>query len=593
MKNFLINVKTFGVMFKQLMTIMERKHRFQSIIILVGAFVCATLETLGVSSILPFILILLSPDEMMNNQYVKILADFLRITDYYSLLFATAGLIALVYLVKNLMIIFFQYLQGKLHNEIERDLNVKMFRMFMLRPYSFYLQMNTADVIRGINSDVSSVAQVIDKYSGLISEGVTCLMIGIFIILIDPIIAFGIMGTAAVLAIFFILVFKKKTGQIGRICREFFTRKSKIVMQSVAGYKEISITQKKDFFVDEYYDVASAASKKNTEYLLIQKIPSRAIETVFITSLLALVCLRVGYSTDSTEFVALIGTMAVAAVRILPSISSISGYMNGLVYNRVALEAAYNNIVQVRKEEEYYKDAKIKHEKGNKISFNNSVTINDVHFHYEKSDVEVLDGISLEIKKNSSVAFVGESGAGKSTLLDVLLGLLTPQSGNIMLDEHDIKEIPYDWAEIVGYVPQSVFLLDDTVRRNIAFGVPDDEINDDKIWETLKEAQLDDFVKNLPKGLDTTVGERGVRFSGGQRQRIAIARALYHDPEILVLDEATSALDTATEKEVMKAIDNFHGKMTIVIVAHRLSTIENCDIAYSVGNGKVVPNIRK
>lgn len=588
MTKLFTDIRTLGRMFKQLFSILGTKQRLQCIFLLVGVFVCATLETLGVSAIIPFVLVLFNPADMMENQYVKIISDTLNISTYHELLIATAVTIVLVYLLKNVMILVFQYFQGKFHNEIERDLLNEQYRMFMSRPYAFYLNVNSADVMRGMSNDITQVAQVIDGFTGLISELVTLLMIGAFIIVMDPIIALGLVGTAILLAVVFILGFKKKTSSLGVQCREIFSKRYKAVLESVNGYKEISIYQKKDYFAKEYAEVNEEACKLNTSYLLIMKIPARVIETLFVAALLGLACLRITSGEDNGEFVALVGALAVAAIRLLPMISSISGYMNTLIYNRPGMEATYENITQGRKEKNGINSAWLGSEKKvSNISFNNQLTLQNISFRYDKSDRDIFSNISLTIKKNESVAFIGESGAGKSTLLDVLLGLLKPQTGTVLMDDYDINEIPFEWSQIVGYVPQSLYLLDDTVRRNIAFGIPDQEIDEERVQQVIKDAQLESFVAELPKGLDTTVGERGVRFSGGQRQRVAIARALYHNPQILVLDEATSALDNETEKEVMEAINGLHGKMTIVIVAHRLTTIEGCDRIYSVGDGKV------
>jgi len=587
-KSLIENIKTFFTMFKQLMEILEKKQRLQCIFLLIGVFVCAMLETLGVSAVIPFVLVMFNPDTLLNNKYGKLVATVLNITTYHQLLIFSALLVILVYLTKNIVLLIFLYFQGKFHNDIEKRLMTKQYRMFMLRPYSYYLNVNTSEVMRGLSSDITQVAVTMDAFVSLISEFITVLMIGLFIVFMDPLMALGLIGTAIFIAFVFVYGFKKKTSEIGKKCREIFTRRYKIVLESVGGYKEISINQKKDFFIDEYDQVNAEACKLNTAYLIIMKIPSRAIETVFITCLLVMACSRIQMYEDNAQFVTLIGTMGVAAIRILPSISNISASINSLVYNRPGLNAAYENIMQVRDENLKYKEIVNQREKrDSRVVFENRITLKDVSFRYEKSDVDILKDVNLEILKNDSVGFIGESGAGKSTLLDVLLGLHIPQCGEVCMDEYNIADIPLDWAENVGYVPQTVFLLDDTIRRNIAFGIPDSEISDEKIWECLKKAQLDTFVKGLPNKLDTTVGERGVRFSGGQRQRVAIARALYHDPKILVLDEATSALDNETEQEVMNAIDGFRGKLTIIIVAHRLSTIENCNKVYVVGNGKV------
>lgn len=587
-RNLIINIKTFFTMFKQLMGILERKHCLQCVFLLMGVFVCALLETLGVSAVIPFVLVMFNPNALLENKYGKLIAYYFDIVTYKQLLFFTALIIVLVYLAKNIVLLIFQYFQGKFHNEIEKDLMTKQYRMFMLRPYSYYLNVNSSEVMRGLSSDITQVALTMDAFINLISESITVLMIGLFIIIMDPIIAIGLIGTAIFIAFAFIFGFKKKTSEIGKKCRDIFSGRYKIVLESVGGYKEISVSQKKDFFINEYDKVNAEACRLNTSYLLIMKIPSRAIETVFITCLLLMTCFRIQMYEDNAQFVALIGAMGVAAIRILPSISNISSSINSLVYNRAGLLSAYENISQVCNEaQKYHEIIEQRENRDNRIRFENKISLKDVYFRYEKSDIDILKDVSLDILKNDIVGFIGESGAGKSTLLDVLLGLHRPQKGMVYMDGYDISDIPFDWAENVGYVPQTVFLLDNSIRRNIAFGIPDEDINDEKVWECLKKAQLDDFVSELPQGLDTTVGDRGVRFSGGQRQRVAIARALYHEPQILVLDEATSALDNETEQEVMKAIEGFKGELTIIIVAHRLSTIENCNKVYIVNKGKV------
>lgn len=545
------------------------------------------LETLGVSAIIPFVLVLFSPEEMLENKYVKMISDIFGVADYHSLLLVTAALIVGIYLFKNIILLVFKYFQGKFHNDIECTLTIKLYTMFMNRPYAYYLNANTADVIRGITNDIAQVAQVLDGFLGVFSEGFTILLIGIFVVYMDPLMALGLIGTAVLLVLVFAFGFKRKTTELGIICRDVFAGRNKTVMESVAGYKEISVYQKKKYFIDDYSRISKYAAEKNTLNLFIMIVPYYVIETVFIASLLGLTCYKISTGANTATYATLISTLVVAAVRILPSISNISRSFSILTYNHVGLDAAYDNIVEVRQKrpEEFLNTVPAPGE--DEITFDKDIVLKDVSFRYPNTDTDVFSDVNVTINKNDSVAFVGESGAGKTTLLDVLLGLLEPHKGEVLMDGRDVGSIPFAWARTIGYVPQSVYMIDDTIRKNIAFGLSEEDIDDNKVWEVLKEAQLDDFVRNLPDGLDTMVGERGIRFSGGQRQRISIARALYHDPSILVLDEATSALDNETEKEVMRSIDGLHGKMTIIIVAHRLSTIENCDIVYRVGDGRL------
>ncbi len=589
------NIRTFFSMLRQLYAILSPKQRMQSIALAFALLLCATLETLGVSVVIPFILALFSPEQLMGNKYVSRLMELFRISTYYEVIVATALLIIICYVLKNVVMLTAYYFQGKFHNYVERDLSILMLKAYLEKPYTYYLKTGSADMIRGVHEDIIHVVQAIDGFSGFFAEIFTCIMIGILLIYMDPFMAIGLVGVALLIALLSILVLKKKISECGAVCRESFSKKYQFAMEPIMGYKEVAIYQRRKYFIDQYTSVTEKACRYNTTYLFIQKLPNRIVETVFIACLLLLACVRIGNGGDTARFAAVMGTMAVAAVRILPSISNLANYTNTLVYNRSYLEAAYHNIMEIREEkgkanesvqrEELIQPGELMQERP--AAFEHAIRIQNVGWKYEDGQKNILKDVSFEICKGESVGLIGESGAGKSTLVNIILGLLKPQSGSVQMDNIDISAIPMQWAGIVGYVPQSVFLLDDTVRNNIAFGIPQQDIDDQKIWNVLKDARLDEFIRTLPNGLETIVGEQGVRFSGGQRQRIAIARALYHDPEILILDEATSALDNETEAEVMHAIDGLHGRKTMIVIAHRLTTIQNCDKVYEVKNGNV------
>ena len=298
-------------MFKQLMEILEKKQRLQCILLLVGVFVCAMLETLGVSAVIPFVLVMFNPESLLENKYGAIVADMFQVSTYKQLLFLTAFLVVLVYFTKNSVLLIFQYFQGKFHNEIEKCLMTKQYKMFMLRPYSYYLNVNSSEVLRGLSSDITQVTVTMDAFISLASESITVIMIGLFILIMDPLMAFGLIGTAILIAFVFVFLFKRKTSEIGKKCREIFSKRYKIALESVGGYKEISINQKKDYFINEYNEVNEEACKLNTSYLLIMKIPSRAIETIFITCLLFLACCRIQMYEDNAQFITLISAMGV------------------------------------------------------------------------------------------------------------------------------------------------------------------------------------------------------------------------------------------------------------------------------------------
>lgn len=585
------NLRTFRLMFKQLVEILDTRQKKQGVILFFLLICVSFLEMLGISVVIPFVIAMLEPDKIMGNRYVVGIINILHLDAQQELLYLIAGLIILVYILKNGMILAVNYYQTNYRNTLEKNLSVQMLSSYMKRPYVFFLDVNSAEIMRGITGDIAGIAAVLDSFSGFLAEALTCLFIGSFIVWLNPFIAFYLLLIAGCTALLLVLVFKKKIGECGVSTRDAFAERYQHAYQAVNGIKEITVMQRRDAFVRRYEQASEKARKYNNIYLFITKMPNRLVETVFLGSLIILVCISLGNAQSQTNYVSVLGALAVAAVRILPSISNIAGYINGLVYNRPALEAAYINIMEARKFD------KINSKQGQKViennvekeplSFHNSVFVNHIFWRYKEDLPYVLQDLSLEIKKGEAVAFIGESGAGKTTLADIVLGLLKPQKGQVTVDGKDVFEMLPQWAGIVGYVPQSVFLIDDTIRNNVAFGIPEAEQDEEQIWHVLEEAQLRHVVEKSAKGLDTVVGERGIKFSGGQRQRIAIARALYYNPEILVLDEATSALDTETESAVMESIDALHGKKTLIIVAHRLSTIRKCDKIYEIADGKI------
>ncbi len=583
------NVKTFFSMFGKLVQILNRKQRRDGIILFFLLIIVSLLEMLGVGVIVPFIITMLEPEKIMTNQYVAPIIDLFQITDYRQFMYVVSGGIIVIYVAKNVFILYVNYYQSRYRNRLEKDLNVKMLSSYMKQPYTFFLRINSAEIIRGVNSDITNVASIVDSYSSILAESLTCMVIGIFLVCMNPFMALSLLAVAGITALVIIMGFKGITGRCGTQTREAFSEKFKHMNQAVNGIKEISVAHRKPYFVQQFADSAQKAAESNTTYLWISKTPSRLIETVFIGSLLIVVTVSYGMAGNNLEFVTALGAIGIAAVRILPSVSTLTNGMNGLVYMRPSLEAAYDNLMEADRYQHTVESVEI--DSPDKMEFCDSIQVDHISWRYQKDLPLVLKELDLEICKGESVALIGESGAGKSTLADILLGLLKPESGRVLVDGTDISSIQSSWSRMIGYVPQMVFLIDDTIRQNIAFGISEEEIDDEKVWNALEEAQMRSVVESMG-GLDVIVGERGIKLSGGQRQRIAIARALYHDPDILILDEATSALDTDTESAVMEAIDALQGRKTLIIIAHRLSTIQNCDKVYEIRDRKAFQKLK-
>lgn len=583
------NIKTFFQMFRQLMFILNRRQKKRFAGLVLGSILVAMLETLGISVIIPFILVMLSPDEFLQNRYVQIFVNILGLTEYLQVLLAVALVIILVYVLKSAIVLSISFFQARFRNELERDLSNMMLNSYLHQDYLFHINTNSSEVVRSVHSDISGVASVVENFSSIASEGLTTLLIGIFLICINPVMAVILLVLAGLTSLGIIVAFKKKTNISGEQCRNAFQKKIQYIQQSENGIKDIIVKRKYAYFMEQFKRYSQQACHYNTIYLTIAKVPSRIIEVVFIAGLLLSSIFCIGRGGNASLYVTQLGTFAVAAVRILPSISNIAVYMNNLIYFRPTVEATYQSLLDgVGSSYKQIGDYALHRDTQRKeTEFKDKIAINNIKWKYADNLDYVLDNVSLEIKRGEAIAIIGPSGAGKTTLVDVLLGLLKPGSGSVTIDGRSIFEDPAMWAETVGYVPQSLFLLDDTIRNNIAFGIPEEKIDDSRIQKVLEEAQLKDMVDKLPEGLDTNLGEQGLKISGGQRQRIAIARALYADPEILILDEATSALDKDAEAAVMSAVDALHGKKTLVIVAHRLSTIRKCDKIYEVREKKI------
>lgn len=579
------NIKTFFKMFSQLIAILNVKQRKVAVVIAFLSIFSALLETLGVGVILPFILAMLQPETLLQYEKIAMIFKLFNITGVAGMIAMVGTGVILVYIFKNLYIMLFTAFKMHFRNDLERDLAVKMLKSYVYKPYSFFLRVNSAEVMRGVTSDNSAVAAVVDSYSTLLNEFLTCAMLGVVLVLINPIIAVCTVGLAGVIALLMVLVMKRRIANCSKRTRAAFAERYKTSYEAINGIKEIDVMKRQDQFLNRFEITSAVASKANTEYQTMSALPSRSTEVIFISGLVILVIISYNIADDMTVLMAQLSALAVAAMRLLPSISNISNSINSLIYLRPALESAYANIVVGNLPHSVDEDDFADDRNDISTEFVSRICVKDISWKYSPDLPYVINGLSMTIKRGEAIGFIGESGAGKTTLADILLGLFKPQKGEITVDDKDIFKDETMWHKMVGYVPQSVFLIDDTVKNNILFGIDEADADEERIQRAIDQAQMRSFVEQLPDGLDTVLGERGVRISGGQRQRIAIARALYYNPDILILDEATSALDNETEAAVIEAINALNGEKTLIIVAHRLSTVANCNKVYRVEKG--------
>lgn len=588
------NIYALGRILNQLNYVLDNRQKKACIRVLLCMLVSSGLELLGVSAIYPFLQMMISPAEMKGKWYVKWIYYFLPDISEKSILLVLGVTIIFIYLLKNAFMVLNAYVQTTFTAKFQRELSIKMLSAYMKHPYQYFLNTDSSEVIRGIGSDVSGVYQILLNTFTLVAETLTVIVLAVFLFTTDAAMTVGAMTLAMLCLLATVAGFKSKMKRAGYNARLASGLKNQYGYQAITGIKEIMVLDRKQNFIEQYNEAAYIEQKALITNGVISACPDRIMEGVCIGGIIGIVCIRIASGVELDTFIPVLGTFAMAAFKILPSFSKIANRINAIVYYQVSLQGAHDNLKEANKYEKEFQEyisgagVCVEEESDNNLRFNGELRIDNVTWKYLNARENVLKNAGLTIKKGQSVALIGSSGAGKTTLADIIMGLLKPQSGTVYMDGIDIFTIPHQWARIIGYVPQAVFLIDDTVRSNVAFGLKKDEISDEKVWEALKQAQLKEFVQSLSNGLDSIVGERGVKFSGGQRQRIAIARALYENPDILVLDEATSALDNETETAVMESIDALQGSKTLIIVAHRLTTIRNCDVIYEIKDGVAV-----
>ncbi|HOO80429.1 MAG TPA: ABC transporter ATP-binding protein [Lachnospiraceae bacterium] len=580
-------MRAIGDILHKLNYIMNRKQKQQYVLVTAAAFVGSMWELLGVTTVLPFIESIMTPEKMTEKWYVNFLVRIFHPQSNLDMITMLGVLIICVYILKNIYLMFSSYVQAWYSTGVQRDLSIKMSNTFLHSSYLFHLNVNSAVLIRSINQDVVGVFAVFFYLFRILAEVFTIVAISVYIIYLDPILAISLVGIlgSCMLILFFGL--KKLVKRFGRIGQDCDGKMLQYLTQAFNGIKEIMVMNRQEYFQQSFSKSCTLSAKAAKRNNFLNVIPVNIYEVVCIGGLIGIVIIRLHMNVDVAEFITKLAIIAVAAFRLFPAVSRLTTNLNAIMYNRPRLDSMYDMLKTIECEDDY-KLKDIDESKVIALKFENELSINKITWKYPSGQEAVLQDLSLCIQKGQSIALIGPSGAGKTTLADVILGLLNPQKGHILLDGVDVYDNLPGWSKIIGYVPQAVYLTDDNIRNNVAFGIYEDQIDEDKVWKALEEAQLADFVRHLEEGLNTMVGERGVRLSGGQRQRIAIARALYENPEILVLDEATSALDTETETAVMESIDSLHGSKTMIIVAHRLTTIRNCDAIYEIKDGVAI-----
>ncbi len=581
-----------GKIIKKLMVLLDKRQKRIMLLLVILMLIGAVLETAGVSLVIPVMNVVMDEHAVENKEYLRVVCDIFHIgyEDTKSLMIVTMLALIGVFVIKNVFLFFQQKAQLKFVYTNQFATSRRMMINFMQRPYEYYLNADTSVIQRSITSDVNNMYGLILALLQLFSEVIIFVCLAAVSLVADV----WMTVTVTVLLVVVLGVIKyilkpimKKAGEENQ---DFYSGLYKWIDQSVMGIKEIKVANKENYFINEYAKCGAGYVNAVQRYNLYNATPRLLIETVAIASMILYMMFRLLGGTAVAQIVPQVGALAVAAMRLIPCANRINNHLTSISYFEPFFMGVSDNLQDEIRDENVNYDLAAYQKKSHveKLEIKDKIELKDIVFQYPNTDVRIFDHADMEIPIGKSVGIVGTSGAGKTTVVDILLGLLRLQGGEILADGVEVRKHYHSWLKNIGYIPQSIFMVDSTIRKNVAFGYGDDEIDDDKVWRALKEAQLDEFVRGLPEGLDTGIGERGIRISGGQRQRIGIARALFEDPEVLVLDEATSALDNDTEAAIMDSINRLHGKKTLIIIAHRLQTIEKCDMVYRVEHGKVM-----
>ncbi len=571
---------------RKLRVLLDKKQKRTMVGLMFLMVIGAFLQTAGVGLLVQVVNLVIDPEAVQNSRVASWIYETLGSPDYTVFAVTVMVLLIAVFIVKNIFLFVQQKLTFSFVYTNQFRTSERMMRNYLRRGYEFYLNADTAVVQRNITSDVNNMYALILALLQMMSDGVVSVFIIAYCFVTNGTMTVLLAVVLLALMVVVKMVLKPIMYKAGKDNQDYYSGLFKWISQTVQGIKEVKIATKEQYFVEEYKKCGQGYVNAVQRYSLYNNVPKLLIEAACVGTMVGYMIYLVVSGVSTENMLTVFSTLAAAAFVLLPCVNRINNQINSIAYFEPFFMGVSDNLQDEISGEKV--DMTFATDEEEKLPVEHSIELKDITYAYPGTDKLIFDHADLTVPVGASVGIVGTSGAGKSTVVDILLGLLEVQSGVVLADGTDTKIHYRKWLKNVGYIPQMIFMLDDTIRKNVAFGVPEDKIDEERLWEVLKEAQLDEFIKTLPEGLDTGIGERGIRLSGGQRQRIGIARALYNNPEVLILDEATSALDNDTEAAIMESINRLHGKKTLIIIAHRLQTIEKCDLVYRVENGKAI-----
>lgn len=580
-------------MLDQIRYIFTRNQKIKFVLLFFVLLIGAGLEMAGVALIFPFIEVVTNPGIIFESKTYSLLYGLIHAESTNEFLVWMSVALIVMFFVKNAYLILANYIQLRFVTNCKLDLSERLMECYMKKPYPFHLQKNSAELIRTVTSDVGNLFNLVTSCMNMLSEVLVSIMLCIFLIIKDPMITLMVLVLLGGFSLFYYQVIKKKIKQFGIYNQVYNAKMIMSINQAFGGIKEVKILHREQHFIDEFVDNGRSQMIYSKRNAMLTMLPRYILEVLSMGGVLAMIAVKLSDGVTTGEIITQLSVFAMAAYRLLPAVNRMNTYVSTITYLTPSIDLIYKDMKDTEDMSEVLEAWKGERFDKTVLSRSNqpeAINIKNVTFHYPDAEPEdtVIRNASFQIPTGKSTAFIGPSGAGKTTMADIILGVLEPTAGEVVYGDMNVHHHKEEWSKKLGYIPQVIYLADDTIRSNVAFGVSKSEIDDGRVWAALEKAQIKTFVEELESGLDSMIGERGARISGGQRQRLGIARALYHNPDILVLDEATSALDNDTETAVMEAIDNLSGEKTLLIIAHRLSTIRNCQLVYKIENNQVL-----
>ena len=587
-KNYILKILSSQILaLKKIKFIITPREASRGYVFLTLMIIGMIFETLGIGMIAPLIHVISDPKILSSNSNLSIIINFLNIDNYRNLVIIFSIGIVLIYIIKNCFLVYFSWYKIQYLTSLRMNLGNRLFNIYLSKPYSFHLEHNSGQLIQNVSTEVTIfTGRFLAPTVVIFTESLIVIGIISLLLFLEPLGTLILIIFLSLIAKLILSTTRKHIQRWGKERQYHDGKKIQHLQQGLGGIKDALLLGRIQFFLNRYKSHNLLSTKPDQKQSFVQEIPRLWIEVLAILGLSTMALVMVIQDNNATNIISILGVFGAAAFRLMPSVTRIIASIQSLRYSGTVLDSLYKEFSNIEM-------VNMNISKNNSHSSNfrkllTEININNVTFKYENTDKPSLFNVSLKIPIGKSIGLIGTSGSGKSTLVDILLGLLKPDSGKVMVDGQNINMNTRSWQNQVGYVPQSIYLIDSSLRNNIAYGVEENSIDDRMIQRVIRAAHLSDFVKSLPEGINTLVGERGVRLSGGQKQRIGIARALYSDPDIIVLDEASSSLDTNTERQIMHTVEELQHQKTIIIVAHRLTTLEKCDWIYRLENGEIV-----